>query len=460
MSRENRILLITLIALLFVYGVTRKFVYDPKHALRPLYEDAKDADVISVHSTRDTVLKRSGKKYIFQEPFEDIAAEQEQTTLFLTELAKLYRRKDLGEVAEASLKDFGFTPRSPRITLERGTKKTTFVLGTHSAVSPAWYVYDPDTKHLYLTDQPAVGLFVAVPEAFRDRNLVPCADADILSAEVKKANGRSFSLKKEGDDWYVTENGREYLADKSRTAQYLKSLALLLVRDFDPYDNGVTPAQAGLASPRETLSVRASSNVAADVAFGSLYGDNRAYVGVNGKLRGGTDTKHMRDLCDPTTSFVRTDLIDFPLAAVVSFTSKGADMTYTYERDRGKWYRTGKKKRPFEDEKMYAFFMALSGIKAEKFFFDGALGDITKEFVFYDRRDKVLLHAQFGATTDGYVRMQLKGKRGVIEFAPEADKNGSDLWSAPSGDFELMQRLKRLFDPQNLLNRGRLYGRI
>ncbi len=54
----------------------------------------------------------------------------------------------------------------------------------------------------------------------------------------------------------------------------------------------------------------------------------------------------------------------------------------------------------------------------------------------------------------------LKGKRGVIEFAPESDKDGLDLWSAPSGDFELMERLKRLFDPENLLNRGRLYGRI
>ncbi|HWR54302.1 MAG TPA: FAD-binding protein [Bryobacteraceae bacterium] len=54
----------------------------------------------------------------------------------------------------------------------------------------------------------------------------------------------------------------------------------------------------------------------------------------------------------------------------------------------------------------------------------------------------------------------LKGKRGVIEFAPESDKDGRELWCAPSGDFELMQRLKRLFDPQNLLNRGRLYGRI
>jgi FAD/FMN-containing dehydrogenase len=34
------------------------------------------------------------------------------------------------------------------------------------------------------------------------------------------------------------------------------------------------------------------------------------------------------------------------------------------------------------------------------------------------------------------------------------------LWLSPGGDFAIMQRVKNLFDPANLLNRGRLYGRI
>ncbi len=34
------------------------------------------------------------------------------------------------------------------------------------------------------------------------------------------------------------------------------------------------------------------------------------------------------------------------------------------------------------------------------------------------------------------------------------------MWPAPGGDIELMQRVKKLFDPENLLNRGRLYRRI
>jgi glycolate oxidase FAD binding subunit len=53
-----------------------------------------------------------------------------------------------------------------------------------------------------------------------------------------------------------------------------------------------------------------------------------------------------------------------------------------------------------------------------------------------------------------------RGLKTVIEFSPQACKHSLDLWPAPGGDFEIMQRVKNLFDPSNLLNRGRLYRRI
>jgi glycolate oxidase FAD binding subunit len=53
-----------------------------------------------------------------------------------------------------------------------------------------------------------------------------------------------------------------------------------------------------------------------------------------------------------------------------------------------------------------------------------------------------------------------RGWKSVMEFAPENRKRSFDLWPAPGGDLELMRRVKGLFDPGNLLNRGRLYGRI
>jgi glycolate oxidase FAD binding subunit len=53
-----------------------------------------------------------------------------------------------------------------------------------------------------------------------------------------------------------------------------------------------------------------------------------------------------------------------------------------------------------------------------------------------------------------------RGWKTVVEFSPQEWKSGADLWPAPGGDLELMRRVKKLFDPGNVLNRGRLYGRI
>lgn len=53
-----------------------------------------------------------------------------------------------------------------------------------------------------------------------------------------------------------------------------------------------------------------------------------------------------------------------------------------------------------------------------------------------------------------------RGSKAVLEFAPPGRKEALDLWPKPGADLEMMKRVKELFDPGNLLNRGRLYGRI
>ncbi len=58
------------------------------------------------------------------------------------------------------------------------------------------------------------------------------------------------------------------------------------------------------------------------------------------------------------------------------------------------------------------------------------------------------------------VSVKLNGFKGAIEFAPESAKRSLSLWPQPGSDFPVMQKIKQLFDPKLLLNRGRLYGRI
>jgi glycolate oxidase FAD binding subunit len=53
-----------------------------------------------------------------------------------------------------------------------------------------------------------------------------------------------------------------------------------------------------------------------------------------------------------------------------------------------------------------------------------------------------------------------RGWKVVVESAGEDAKRAIELWPCPGGDFETMRRIEALFDPANLLNRGRLYGRI
>jgi len=48
----------------------------------------------------------------------------------------------------------------------------------------------------------------------------------------------------------------------------------------------------------------------------------------------------------------------------------------------------------------------------------------------------------------------------VVEFAPQEFRETAELWPKPGSDFGMMKKVKEMFDPLGLLNRGRLYGRI
>lgn len=48
----------------------------------------------------------------------------------------------------------------------------------------------------------------------------------------------------------------------------------------------------------------------------------------------------------------------------------------------------------------------------------------------------------------------------AVEFAPAQFRDNSVLWPQPGNDFAMMKKIKEMFDPHDLLNRGRLYGRI
>ena len=50
-----------------------------------------------------------------------------------------------------------------------------------------------------------------------------------------------------------------------------------------------------------------------------------------------------------------------------------------------------------------------------------------------------------------------RGWKAVIEFAPDEQRAKLELWPAPGSDLEMMKKIKNMFDPNHLLNRGRLF---
>jgi glycolate oxidase FAD binding subunit len=74
-----------------------------------------------------------------------------------------------------------------------------------------------------------------------------------------------------------------------------------------------------------------------------------------------------------------------------------------------------------------------------------------------------VLYAYFESLQDAREAAEEAARRGwpaVVEYAPQVAKRDAVLWPAPGSDFAIMQRMKRLFDPNLLLNPKRLYGRI
>lgn len=73
----------------------------------------------------------------------------------------------------------------------------------------------------------------------------------------------------------------------------------------------------------------------------------------------------------------------------------------------------------------------------------------------------VYVHFSDGPTAVQWLGRAIeKGWRAVLEIRPPDLPPGVEMWPKPGDDFEIMKRVKQMFDPSNLLNRGRLYGRI
>jgi glycolate oxidase FAD binding subunit len=71
----------------------------------------------------------------------------------------------------------------------------------------------------------------------------------------------------------------------------------------------------------------------------------------------------------------------------------------------------------------------------------------------------------WSAAASWWQKVSEQGWPAVVEYAPQSVREEQNLWSPPRSDaeqqaFAMMKRVKQMFDPELLLNRNRLYGRI
>jgi glycolate oxidase FAD binding subunit len=138
-----------------------------------------------------------------------------------------------------------------------------------------------------------------------------------------------------------------------------------------------------------------------------------------------------------------------PLADGVALEGEPQETLWTHIREFTPVYLSG-----HPDGAVVRASCTLKGVEAEMASFDGPAIARAASGVCYGYFEDVPAAMAWRRASEG------RDCKAVIEFAPEASKPTLELWPAPGADFEIMRRVKHMFDPSNLLNRGRLYGRI
>ncbi len=418
MSKNTRLFLYLLLILLPIYIVSYLVISSRRDLAGKLLK-IKSANITAIEVTNAagrSSLKKQGTGFVFTEPFSGIAADDDSTKKFFNLFSKLTVKRDLGVYDENGARTFGITASSPKVQISEGDKKTVFILGRRSTVEPQSYIYNPETKKLLLTENIAEVLGNVKPEDFRERRLFNFEAPDIKSVDVQLNGGRRMLFNKEGADWYVSDmrTGRRYLCDGDSAAYFAALVAKTSIIDFTPLDHPVAKNTAGLNSPRATLAITTSSAPVHRLEIGNTYDKDRLYTALDGAPSGGIPSQFLLQLSTPTASYFRTTLADFMPGRIARFTSAGGDVPVIYEKNRGRWYRTAKKKRPFEDEKIELFMNVLFNLKIGTFIFDEPLGTVEKEYTFYDRDGKTLMNLQIGGKSGEYRKVQFKDKHGVF----------------------------------------------
>lgn len=362
-----------------------------------------------------TVIVRSSGTYVFRSPYDGKPADPHKVRAYCDALAQLPIIRRIGTFEVDASSPFGITPSSARVTIEHGRQIAEAILGRNSPVADQCYVYLPSRKTVVLTQLFARQLLEFPPEQFRDNQLLAFKPTDVVAIDVKRPSS-GISLNKVDNVWMMREDpsGKTYVCDTRAVVDLATALSSVAIDDFTPADKNFTIASCGLDTPRVAFTVTASSGTRLGGALGSFYGDKRVYAARDGAVAGGVSAQWVTILSTQTTAYLRTYIIDFAPGRIASFIRTVNDETDIYDKERGKWFRTAKIRRPYDLEKMNMFLFYLSALKAERVFDENNLGAVTAEYIFRDKDGTPLLKLQIGDEQDTYTKVRINGRGAVM----------------------------------------------
>lgn len=418
---KNLSLLAALSFLFVIYFVSKGCINARKSAELALFGiDIKSVNIVSIFNGTNrasVIIEKNDEGYLFNFPYKGLKADDGAVKKYFAILGKITVAKNIGHVDNNSLDGYGISARSPRVTLKSGMREETIVLGNKNPVAPQNYIYKGGPGQLCLIENTASAVFYVLPENFRNQRAVDIDSGVVAGIDINSKN--NYIYRRDGKDWYVTEinSGQEYLCDKNKMDAFISVLTSLEVTDFKPCDENYSLARCGLDSPDVSIGIKTSSSTLKTITLGDQYGHDKIYFAVDDKVAGGTNASFADEILRPLAYFKRDKVIDFNMAGAIRFTSSDGETTADYEKKRGRWYKTLRRRFQFDEQKVQQFFTALDGLKIEKYFFGVPFGAVKKEYTFYNRKGEELLGLIIGETSDGYTKISFKNKKGVYGIA-------------------------------------------
>jgi hypothetical protein len=347
-------------------------------------------------------LKRENGRFLFVEPYAGVLAEPRAIDQYLAVVQRLPVRRRWALADDPS--PYGIGPESPRLVLITPFHERVYVLGNRNPVAPEFYVYLPHTHEIALIPAPAVAVFQARAIDFRNRRVFP-ADGTVTGWTVQGVGRPLVQGEKRGEEWWAAEEDGPFVpCDRRQAMTLVDRINGVRLTDFDALDKKRSLAEAGLLAPPTRLTVLFSTGPAVDLVFSNSSADSRSLtVAVNGEIVGGVPPSFVDGLPRGRADIERKNLIDFPLQAIGRFTVVRDGTTAVYEKERGKWVRLGRERRPVDLRAVQSFFLKLAKIKIEKFEFGETVEAVDREYAFFKADGESLLVLRLGVESFGQV---------------------------------------------------------